>query len=168
MAGINVIKVGDKIPVLLQLADGATDQYPQAEIRDHEDGLLVTLDMVHLASGLYVEDEVVIADRYEMPDKELISIVYIVYTDALHNTESLVYERDADAFTRLADTNIEFLIKIIKNKKVLVKTGAIWQLIIYDDDDITPILSKDILDMNGNNITDLEAGVLAQELKTSV
>jgi len=58
--------------------------------------------------------------------------------------------------------------KIITNKKVLAKTGDVWELIIYDDDNVTPILRKDIKDKDGNNITDLEAGTLAQELKSDV
>jgi hypothetical protein len=57
--------------------------------------------------------------------------------------------------------------KIITNKKSLVKTGSVWQLIIYDNDDTTPILTKDLKDKDGNNITDLQAGVLAQELKST-
>ena len=67
-----------------------------------------------------------------------------------------------------AHSDAEFLLKIIKNKKSLVKNGSIWQLTIYDDDDTTPILTKDLKDKDGNNITDLEAGVLAQELRSSV
>lgn len=163
MAGISVIKVGDKVPVLLQLADGAIDQYPQAEIRDNENNPLSTLDLAHIGSGLYNS-----AVAYEMPDEEFISVVYIVYSDAAHSIESSLYERDVDAFARLAYSDMEFLVKIIKNKKVLQKTGAIWQLIIYDDDGIAVILSKDIMDKSGNNITDLEAGMLAQELKTTI
>lgn len=60
------------------------------------------------------------------------------------------------------------MIKVIKNKKELKKNGAVWELIIYDDDNITPILNKTIKDKDGNNITDLEAGTLAQEIKSSV
>lgn len=58
--------------------------------------------------------------------------------------------------------------KIISNKKVLSKSGATWSLIIYDTDDTTPILSKELKDKDGNDIDDITAGVLAQELKTSV
>jgi len=61
-----------------------------------------------------------------------------------------------------------FMLKIIKNKKALVKTGSVWELIIYDDDDSTPILNKAMKDKLDNNITDLAAGTLAQEIKTSV
>lgn len=65
-------------------------------------------------------------------------------------------------------TDATFLLKVVKNKKSLEKTGSVWELIIYDDDDTTPILQKDLKDKDGNDITDLAAGVLAQELQTSV
>lgn len=68
--------------------------------------------------------------------------------------------------TLLSDT--DFLIKIIKNSKALLKAGSVWELVILDDDDVTPILSKAIKDKDGNDITDLEAGVLAMELKSVV
>jgi hypothetical protein len=58
--------------------------------------------------------------------------------------------------------------KTIYNKKSLVKNGSIWELIIYDNDNITPILNKALKDKNGNNITDLVAGILAEELQSSV
>lgn len=66
------------------------------------------------------------------------------------------------------DVDAVFLKKVITNKKSLVKTGSVWQLIIYDDDDATPILTKDLKDKDGNNISDIAVGVLAEELKTSV
>jgi len=61
-----------------------------------------------------------------------------------------------------------FLLKVIKNKKVLDKSGNVWRLIIYDDDNSTPILQKNLKDSDGNNISDMAAGVLAQEIKSSV
>jgi len=66
------------------------------------------------------------------------------------------------------DSDAEFLLKVIRNKKSLEKNSSIWELIIYDNDNSTPILNKAIKDKDGNNITDLAAGVLSQELKTSV
>jgi hypothetical protein len=67
-----------------------------------------------------------------------------------------------------ADSDAVFLLKVIKNKKALEKSGSVWELIIYDDDDMTPILNKALKDSTGANITDLEAGTLAQELASSV
>jgi len=60
------------------------------------------------------------------------------------------------------------LMKLIKNKKALEKTGSVWELIIYDDDNSTPIMNKILKDKDGNDITDPYAGVLAQELRTSI
>ena len=65
-------------------------------------------------------------------------------------------------------TDSEFLLKSLKNKKALVKTGSVWELIIYDDDNVTPMLQKDLKDKDGNDITDLAAGTLAQELRSDV
>ena len=67
-----------------------------------------------------------------------------------------------------ADAVPMFLLKIIKNKKALVKNGLVWELMLYDDDNYTSILTKELKDKDGNNITDIAAGVLAMELKSSV
>ena len=58
--------------------------------------------------------------------------------------------------------------KTVKNKKSLVKNGSTWELIIYEDDNITPLFNKVLKDKDGNDITDLTAGVLAEELQSSV
>jgi len=57
--------------------------------------------------------------------------------------------------------------KVINNKKVLEKTGDVWYLIIYDDNGVDEIVNKAIKDKDGNDITDLAAGVLAQELAST-
>ena len=66
------------------------------------------------------------------------------------------------------DTNINTLFKFIKNKKELLKIAAVWYLITYDDNSSTEIMRKAIKDKDGNNISDLVAGELAQELKSTV
>lgn len=58
--------------------------------------------------------------------------------------------------------------KALTNKKSLEKSGSTWHLIIYDDDNTTPIFNKELKDSNGNDISDLTAGTIAQELKSSV
>lgn len=60
------------------------------------------------------------------------------------------------------------LLKVVKNKKELKKVSSVWTLIIYDDDGTTPILNKDLKDVDGNNITDITAGALAKELASNV
>jgi len=109
------------------------------------------LIQVTSGSGVTEQDKLDIADR--------------VLDEALsgHTGSGTLGKAISDALTDTA-----FMDKIIKNKKTLTKSGSTWSLIIYDDDDSTPILSKELKDKDGNDITDLEAGVLAQELKTSV
>lgn len=91
-------------------------------------------------------------------------------TEAILTGGSAITQDDIDDIADAVWTHstADFLLKVIKNKKALVKTGLVWQLIIYDDDDTTPILTKDLKDPDGNNISDFEAGVLTVELKTSV
>ncbi len=72
----------------------------------------------------------------------------------------------ADAVWDHADG--DFMVKIIKNKKSLEKIGSEWQLIVYDDNGTTELLNKVLKDSNGDNITDLAAGTLAQELASSI
>ena len=67
-----------------------------------------------------------------------------------------------------ADTDAQFLLGCIRNKKYLTKEGLIWYLVIKDDAGVSDILKKALKDKNGNNITDIQAGILAQELASSV
>lgn len=64
--------------------------------------------------------------------------------------------------------NIDFLIKIIRNKRKLVEVAGVTYLVVYDDDGVTEILNKATKDKDGNDIISLLAGVLAQELASSV
>jgi hypothetical protein len=57
--------------------------------------------------------------------------------------------------------------KIINNYRELRKIGAVWYLVVYDDGEVsggTEILRKAMKDDDGNNITDLLAGVMSDEL----
>jgi hypothetical protein len=65
-------------------------------------------------------------------------------------------------------TTIEFLLKSIKNKREVKRVGAVWTLFIYDNDGVTPILSKPLKDITLSEIADLAAGVMASELASSV
>ena len=63
----------------------------------------------------------------------------------------------------------DYLKNIIDGKKALIKNGSTWKLIIYDPaDDVTPILNKEMKDKDGADISDLTAGILAQELANSI
>ena len=65
-------------------------------------------------------------------------------------------------------TDTAYLEKIVKNKKILSKTGSVWSLIIYDDDGTTPILEKVLNDKNDADIKDIADKILAKELASSV
>jgi len=62
----------------------------------------------------------------------------------------------------------QFITKSLRNKRALVKVGGTWYLDIYDDDGVTQIMRKPLKDPNGNEITDIPAGVLAIEEASGV
>lgn len=62
---------------------------------------------------------------------------------------------------------IAFLQKIVKNKRAITAEASGKALVVYDDDDTTPILSKPLADKDGGAISDLAAGILAQEGKST-
>jgi hypothetical protein len=66
------------------------------------------------------------------------------------------------------DANVILMLEIIKNKKYLEKIGNVWYLKIRNSIDTADIVSKALKDNTGANITDIKAGVLAQELKSDV
>ncbi len=70
--------------------------------------------------------------------------------------------------SNLVNMDLTFLKATLQNKRELKKEGDIWYLIIYDSDDTTLLLKKALKDSAGNNITDIEAGIMAKELKSSV
>ena len=56
----------------------------------------------------------------------------------------------------------------IKNRKFLNKEGLVWYIIVRNDNDDADIIKKALKDKNGNNITDIQAGLMTQELESSV
>lgn len=90
---IQNIQVGDTIPIRLQLADGAVDQYPQVEVRDNDNNLLTTISLSHAASGMYVP-----GTPYAMPDEVFTTLTYIVYSDVGHTTTNVKYARDLEIY----------------------------------------------------------------------
>ena len=95
MAGIVNVEVGEDVPVELQIVDGNTAQHPRVWITNDANSWSVTLDLVHVAHGLYRP-----AAPYVMPDENWVSCTYIVYEDAGHSIESTTYVRDADVFMK--------------------------------------------------------------------
>ncbi len=61
--------------------------------------------------------------------------------------------------------------KIINNLKEIIKIASSWYLIIYETGEVsggTELLRKHLTDLDGNEIDDLTAGVLAAELESTV
>ncbi len=85
---------GSDLPITLLLEDGNTGKFPQAEVRNEAGTLLTTLNLSHVASGLYTNT------TYQMPDEDWVVVTYIVYDDAGHTTESLLHLRAQDVFSR--------------------------------------------------------------------
>lgn len=72
------------------------------------------------------------------------------------------------SFGKLIQEDLDYLLAVIKNKKLLTKVSATWYLAIRNETDTNNILYKALKDVDGNELTDLQAGVLARELASSV
>jgi len=94
--------------------------------------------------------------------------IYIVATvDGDQGGITYGFKAVADTMTGiLSDTNL--LVAFINNKKYLAKDGTTWYLHIRNAGDDDDILKKELQDKDGNDITDVAAGVLAKELASSV
>jgi len=66
------------------------------------------------------------------------------------------------------DSRTAYQIRIIDNKRILVKEGSTWYLQVFSDTGLVVIQNKALKDSAGAEITDLAAGALAQELANSV
>jgi hypothetical protein len=66
------------------------------------------------------------------------------------------------------DSRTAYQIRIIDNKRILVKESSTWYLEVFSDNGLVVILKKALKDSAGDEITDLAAGALAQELANSV
>lgn len=82
--------VGETVPITLVLEDGNTAQFPQAEIYDEAGSATpTTVNLTHVANGYY-------RGTYAVTTAEKQTIVFVVYSDAGHTTESSVYSRTTD------------------------------------------------------------------------
>lgn len=64
--------------------------------------------------------------------------------------------------------DVDTLLSFIKNKKVIRKESSTWYLCVRNSSDTGDILKKALKDAIGADITDLAAGIISQELATSV
>jgi len=92
----------------------------------------------------------------------------IVNTISTSGTTGPTAAEIAAAVKSALDPDLSFMVKIIKNRRTVEKVGGAWMLNVYDDDSVTPILTKHLTDKDAAEISDLSPGVLARELKSSV
>ena len=81
---------GDTIDLSVALYDGATNQYPQAKIYDTGGNLVTTIDLSHIANGLY-QGTYTPSGAYKH-----LTVHYIIYSDSGHTTENTLYSRTMD------------------------------------------------------------------------
>lgn len=100
--------VGNSIPIVMILEDGNVLQYPQARI--YASGAttpLAVLDMDHKELGRYeAEFTPSIADVY--------SAVFIVYSDAIHTIENIVYTREVEQVLVTNDSIDDLAAKLLR------------------------------------------------------
>jgi hypothetical protein len=79
------VVVGEAWPIELQLGDGDTGKFPQAEVCTPGVALpIATLDLAHLAGGRYANTYTFIAGNFE--------VRYVVYSDAAHTSIDYDYQ----------------------------------------------------------------------------
>jgi len=84
------VTVGTAVPTVMILEDGATDQYPQAEIYAAGGTTpLATLDLLHKVKGRYESEWI-------PSSTGVYTAHFIVYSDVGHTVESIVYTREAE------------------------------------------------------------------------
>ena len=96
------VRVGDKLPVALQLPDGAPNKFVRAWTYG-SNGELVSgpTPLNHIAAGLYV------TNTLTMPNSEFVAIQYRVYEDAAYTTLSSDY---GDAVDTVSRTNLSGIV----------------------------------------------------------
>jgi len=108
--------IGEKIRLNLQLWDGATNRYVRAYLYDAAGSLYATLNLSHVARGLYEDSSQI------MPDTAQIRAVYRVYTNSSYTQVSAKHCDSIDVFDResVEPVNCEELIGLIDTGEELV------------------------------------------------
>ena len=134
------------------------------------DNVLDIVSVSMVAGHLIFDDTCVAGDMIALGDCEFEDFATTAGANVINRTSPKVITEKVWAHSKailLSDTTA-LLMAYTKNKRALVKTGSVWQLIIYDTDNSTPILSKDLKDINNDDITDIAAGTLAIELMNTI
>ena len=97
-----MIKVGDSVPLHLQLFDGKTDKVGVATVFDDMKKEIFSSQLAHVGNGLYINEDL------KMPNIPFMIASYIVFDG---DKESMDYERASDVFYLENDPNVRNTVK---------------------------------------------------------
>lgn len=102
-----MIRINEKIPLKLQLFDGAIDKYPLAYVYDDSMNEITgsPFSLNHIFHGLYA------SNAASMPDTSYVIVQYRVYDDILHQSKSLYHADALDIFFK-EEANNEVMTKL--------------------------------------------------------
>lgn len=81
--------VEDSLLLELMLADGDTGMFPRATVYNDAGALQATIDLTHVALGLY-------QGLWTSPTAGHFSVAFVVYSNSGHTTVSNKYDRTAE------------------------------------------------------------------------
>jgi hypothetical protein len=100
--------VGVPVPIAMVLEDGNTSMYPQAELYETgADTPILVLDLAHKAKGRYEAN-------WTPEAVGVYAAVFIVYSDAPHTIESIVYTREIEQVFVTASSIDDLAAKLIR------------------------------------------------------
>lgn len=121
--------VGDALLLELGLSDGNTGKFPQATVYDDGGAVEATVDLDHVADGLY-------QGAYVPTNLGHFSAFYIVYNEVGRTTVAAEYDRTVDHVLitdNASVVSVDFLRKILTNRRETNPTTG--RLDIYNDAD---------------------------------
>lgn len=90
--GTTIIAEGAELPISVAMEDGNTGVYPRATLFSPSGTILGIYDLVHRSIGVYTITGVA------MPAETFVTVLYVIYDDAGHTTESATYLRSSEVF----------------------------------------------------------------------
>lgn len=113
--------LNESIPIQVQVSDGSEALYAQAKVYDSVGGLEDTINLSHIAGGLYGSERTFITEGYY-------TVVYKLYTDSGYLSAATEYDIEAEMIEANSDkTNIVRLLG-------LTHDNCVWDDHVYDSD----------------------------------
>lgn len=117
--------VGTPVPIAMILEDGNSSQYPQSEIYAQGSAVpLTTIDLLHKARGRYEAN-------WTPSSVGTYSAVFLVYADAGHSIENIVYSREIEQIF-VSQTGIDDLAAQVVRILGLVHENAFIDNTVHD------------------------------------